>query len=92
MIQHIIAYIDIFLWIALAIPTAYLFVFSIASLKKSPETKAVKSDKNRFAVIFPVYAPDEVIKDSVKRFFLQHYDRALFDVILISHPFSKYTD
>ena len=92
MIQHIIAYIDIFLWIALAIPTAYLFVFSIASLKKSPETKAVKSDKNRFAVIFPVYASDEVIKDSVKRFFLQDYDRALFDVIVISDHLSKDTD
>lgn len=81
MILHII---EILLFIPVAFSVLYIFIFAIASLL--PETKHRKQDekKHRFVVVFPAYAEDKVILDSVQSFLKQDYPTNLFQTIVVS--------
>ncbi len=76
--------IDWVLFILLALCVCYLLIFAIASLffneKEYPET--VK--KHHFLIIFPAYAEDSVIVNSIKTFLQQDYPKEFYQVVTIS--------
>jgi len=62
----------------------YLLIFAIASLfyyeKQYPDTKI----KHRFLVLFPAYAEDAVIVNSVQTFLQQDYPEEFYQIVTIS--------
>src|SRR5574344_2973458 len=76
--------IDLVLFILLALCVCYLLIFAIASLffneKEYPET--VK--KHHFLIIFPAFAEDSVIVNSIKTFLQQDYPKEFYQVVTIS--------
>ena len=92
MLQQIYIFIDLIIWVIFFIPTLYLFVFALASLKKLKKKQYPQSKKYRFAVLFPAYGSDEIIIDSVTGFFKQDYPNSLYDVVVISDHLKTETD
>src|SRR5574344_1288744 len=76
--------IDWILFIFLALCVSYLFVFAFASLfykdKKYPDTQ----EKHSFLVLFPAYAEDSVIINSIKTFLKQDYPKEYYQIVTIS--------
>lgn len=80
----IFSYIDWILFTILTLCVAYLLIFAIASLfyheKQYPETEI----RHRFLVLFPAYAEDAVIVNSIKTFLKQDYPQEYYQIVAIS--------
>lgn len=80
----IFSYIDWILFTFLTLCVAYLLIFAIASLfyheKQYPETEI----RHRFLVLFPAYAEDAVIVNSIRTFLQQDYPQEYYQVVAIS--------
>jgi len=78
------SYIDWILFTILTLGVAYLLIFAIASLfyheKQYPDTEI----RHRFLVLFPAYAEDAVIVNSIKTFLQQDYPQEYYQVVAIS--------
>jgi cellulose synthase/poly-beta-1,6-N-acetylglucosamine synthase-like glycosyltransferase len=76
--------IDWILFIILALCAGYLLLFAISSLfyhdRKFPET----NERQNFLVLFPAYAEDNVIINTVQSFLKQNYPKEYYHVAVIS--------
>lgn len=86
---------DTLLFVLLAINGAYLFIYSIASLKSLPRPWGTAKGKgrgprtaepryHRFAVLIAAYREDRVIRTTVEHCLNQDYPKEQYDVVVIS--------
>lgn len=77
--------IESFIFIPTAFSVGYISIFSIASLfQKKKHSLNYTNQPLKFCIIFPAYAEDAVILDSINTFMNQSYPKDLFDVIVVS--------
>ncbi len=87
MTWHIIHIIDIILWIITAGSVGYVMLFALISLfrkKKFKTDENTHSTHSRFAVIYPAYNEDSVIRNSIENFLRQDYPISLFHLVVVS--------
>jgi cellulose synthase/poly-beta-1,6-N-acetylglucosamine synthase-like glycosyltransferase len=87
----IILVIQILLLAYLAIGSIYIFIFSLAGLKKKKLRSNNNSDQRKFAVLIPGYKEDNVILDVAKDALNQDYPHDKYDVIVIADSFKPET-
>lgn len=83
---------DAILFLLFLIAVLYLFVFALFSLKKRKYQYPAAKKKYKFAVLFPAYREDTVIRESVSSFFQQDYPREQYDVYVISDQMTNETN
>lgn len=71
--DKLIEYADAIIFLLFLIAVLYIFIFSLASLKKTRNKYPPARKKHRFAVLFPAYQEDAVIVNSVCSFLEQDY-------------------
>lgn len=76
--------IDWALFAILALCVGYLFVYAFASLFYKERTFPATEHHHRFLVLFPAYAEDSVIVNSIRTFLKQDYPTAYYHVATIS--------
>ena len=77
--------IDIVLFIPIAFSVGYIFIFSIISIVFPKKEHSRQHNKqHRFLVVFPAYAEDNVIEDSIVSFLRQDYPNDLYEVVVVS--------
>ena len=87
MTWHIIHIIDIILWIITAGSVGYVMLFALMSLFRKKQLKTYEnthSAHSRFAVIYPAYNEDSVIRNSIEIFLHQDYPISLFHLVVVS--------
>ena len=87
MTWHIIHIIDIILWIFIAGSVGYVIFFALMSLlrkKPSLKNKYASPSHCRFAVIYPAYNEDSVIRNSIEIFLHQDYPTSLYHLVVVS--------
>lgn len=93
MATTIIAFIDILLWLIIAVNVFYALFFALASLlPKKKNHPSAFSHQPSFLVLFPAYHEDAVILHSVESFLLQDYPQVHYHVVVISDNMSKETN
>lgn len=92
MLITILWYIDFLFFLALSLWVCYVALFAFASRIKRkvifPETEI----SLRFAILFPAYKEDNVIKESVIRFKEQEYPADKFEIVVISDAMEDNTN
>ena len=87
MVHAILHILDWLLWTVMAVSTAYVLLFSFASLlpkrKKSPSASSAP-EAHTFLVIFPAYREDAVIIHSAETFLRQQYPQSHYEVVVVS--------
>lgn len=94
MATTIIAFIDILLWLIIAVNVLYVLFFALASLlpkKKKFQPSSIIHHPS-FLILFPAYHEDAVILHSVESFLLQDYPQDHYHVVVISDNMSKETN
>lgn len=93
MATTIIEYIDILLWLIIAVNVFYVLFFALASLlpKKTHHPSSI-SHQPSFLVLFPAYHEDAVILHSVESFLHQDYPQDHNHVVVISDNMTKETN
>jgi cellulose synthase/poly-beta-1,6-N-acetylglucosamine synthase-like glycosyltransferase len=76
--------IDSILFFFMALTVGYLLVFAIAGMSKITYSYPPAKKKYRFAVLFPAYKEDKVIKQAVQSFLEQKYPKESYDIVVIS--------
>lgn len=76
--------VDWIVFIILAICAAYLLIFAIASLFYKEKQYSETNERHRFLVLFPAYAEDTVIVNSIKTFLKQDYPSEYYHIVTIS--------
>ena len=96
MIWSIIHLADILLWLFTAGSVAYVVLFALASgVKRKVERgkwREESGERTTFLVLFPAYAEDRVIVNSVEAFLRQDYPQELYEVAVISDHMSADTN
>lgn len=87
---------EVLLLFAFFINTLYVLIFSVASklgrIKKHGVDCCDNVDLKKFLILFPAYAEDDVIIDSVKHALSQDYSKDLYDVVVISDHMKNTTN
>ena len=93
MATTIIEYIDILLWLIIAVNVFYALFFALASLlpKKTHHPSSI-SHQPSFLVLFPAYHEDTVILHSIKSFLHQDYPQNHYHVVVISDNMTRETN
>lgn len=103
-ITFLLQAVDILLWLVIAPSVLYVLIFAIASLlpkRKSqpafPTTATVpeaspSGKTNRFLVLYPAYAEDSVIRNSVEAFLRQEYPSDHYSLTVISDHMTSETN
>ena len=89
--DKLIEYADAIIFLLFLIAVLYIFIFSLASLKKTRNKYPPARKKHRFAVLFPAYKEDAVIVNSVCSFLEQDYPSYLYEVIVIADKMQERT-
>ncbi len=93
MATTIIAFIDILLWLIIAVNVFYVLFFALAShLPKKTHQPSAFSLQPSFLVLFPAYHEDAVILHSIKSFLHQDYPKDNYHVVVISDNMTKETN
>ena len=93
MATTIIEYIDILLWLIIAVNVFYVLFFALASLlPKKKNHPSAFSLQPSFLVLFPAYHEDAVILHSVESFLLQDYPQDHYHVVVISDNMTRETN
>jgi len=92
MTEILINVIEWIVFVICACSIGYLFLFSVASLKRKKIHLEPVDKRQRFLVVYPAYAEDRVIVSSVKTFLRQTYPRNLYELVVISDHMQKGTD
>ena len=87
----IILVIQILLLAYLAIGSIYIFIFSLAGLKKNKLRSNENSDQRKFAVLIPGYKEDNVIVEVANDALNQDYPQEKYDVIIVADSFKPET-
>ena len=92
MATTIIAFIDILLWLIIAVNVFYVLFFALASLlsKKKNHPSSI-SHQPSFLILFPAYHEDAVILHSIKSFLHQDYPQNHYHVVVISDNMTRET-
>lgn len=90
--DKLLLYIDAAIFLVFALAVLYIFVFSVASLKKRRDVYPSAKKKHRFVVLFPAFQEDAVILNSVESFFKQQYPREKYDILVISDQMEDSTN
>lgn len=85
-------YIDLLFFMLFALWVGYVLVFAAASRLKGGKPLPEVIHKTRFAILFPAYKEDNVIKESVQCFIAQDYPAHLYQVVVISDSMEEATD
>jgi len=88
----IIDTLDTILFFFMALSVGYLLVFAIAGMSKRGYSYPPAKKKYRFAVLFPAYKEDKVIKQAVQSFLEQEYPKENYDVVVISDKMKESTN
>lgn len=80
---------DWVLFCLLGIAVVYLFIFSVASLRKRGYTFTPSSVNHRFVILIPAYKEDSVILHSVASVLEQDYPRESYEVVVIADKFGE---
>ena len=89
----IIEFIDILLWLIIAVNVFYVLFFALASLlPKKTHLPSTISHQPSFLILFPAYHEDAVILHSVESFLHQDYPQDSYHVIVISDNMTKETN
>ena len=88
----ILSTIDNVLFGLYSIPVIYLFVFSIASLKKNKALSGTPSTMRRIVVLIPAYREDCVIEESVEACLAQDYPHDRMEIVVISDQMEEATN
>ncbi len=84
--------IETVIFVIMLLTTAYIFIFSVFSLRgtkgKFPKAKKL----HRMVVLFPAYKEDRVIKQSVESILSQTFSRDKYDVAVISDKMEEQTN
>ena len=93
MATTIIAFIDILLWLIIAVNVFYVLFFALASLlsKKKNHPSSI-SHQPSFLILFPAYHEDAVILHSIKSFLHQDYPQDHYHVVVISDNMTRETN
>ena len=93
MATTIIAFIDILLWLIIAVNVFYVLFFALASLlpKKKNHPSSIIHQPS-FLILFPAYHEDAVILHSVESFLHQDYSHEYYHVVVISDNMAKETN
>lgn len=84
---------EILFFICFSINILYLFVFSLASLRKKKTTKTEGNiEFRRIAILIPAYKEDKVIMECVESCLLQDYSKEQYDIVVISDQMSDETN
>ena len=70
--------------VLLAVPTAYLLLLALASLKPDDRHRAEAGESTRFAIAIPAHNEAPVIGGTVQRMLALEYPRSQFDVHVIA--------
>lgn len=74
---------DAILFLLLAIPVAYLFIYALASLKKYKNPYPPSKKEHRFLVLFVVLRNGKEVIESINHFFdTQIYPRDKYDIVI----------
>lgn len=84
--------IDGLLFAGVAITTAYMVFFSLASLFNKHQSVPKAKRQNRFIILIPAYKSDKVIIHTVASILSQNYPQRMFDVVVISDHQSEMTN
>jgi cellulose synthase/poly-beta-1,6-N-acetylglucosamine synthase-like glycosyltransferase len=80
----IFSIIDWTLFIVLTICAGYLFIFAVASLFYKEKHYPQTDKRQHFLVLFPAYAEDTVIVNSIRTFLQQDYPSEYYQIVTIS--------
>lgn len=83
---------ELILYILLAINTAYLLLFALASKFYHRRIYPDTSQHARFAVLFPAYKEDKVIISAIQSFLQQDYPQKYYDILIISDQMQESTN
>lgn len=89
--DKLLLYIDAAIFLLFLLAVLYIFIFSVASLKKRKDVYPPAKKKHRFAVLFPAYREDAVIVSSVESFLKQEYPREMYEIIVIADMMKEST-
>jgi len=92
MTEILINVIEWIVFVLCACSIGYLFLFSVASLKRKKIHLEPVDKRQRFLVVYPAYAEDRVIVSSVKTFLKQIYPRTFYELVVISDHMQKETN
>lgn len=87
--DKLIEYADAIVFLLFLIAVLYIFIFSLASLKKTRNKYPPARKKHRFVVLFPAYQEDAVIINSVCSFLEQDYPSYMYEIIVITDKMRK---
>lgn len=93
MATTIIAFIDILLWLIIAVNVFYVLFFALVShLPKKTHQPSAFSHQPSFLILFPAYHEDAVILHSIESFLHQDYPQDNYHVVVISDNMTKETN
>lgn len=84
--------IEIVCYIPIILTVGYIFLFAVISLLPNRNYKKQSERRNRFLIIFPAYAEDSVIVNSITTFLKQDYPTKLYDVVVVSDHMTDETN
>ena len=76
--------IDFLLFLPVALTVAYIFVFAVIALFKSPREIKKAKQLNRFIVLIPAYKSGKKVLETVNAVLGQTYNQRNFDIVVIS--------
>ena len=76
--------IDFLLFLPVALTVAYIFVFAVIALFKSPREIKKAKQLNRFIVLIPAYKSGKKVLETVNAILGQTYNQRNFDIVVIS--------
>lgn len=85
-------FIEYICWILAALAVAYPAVFTLASLIKRNINYPQARKQHRFAILFPAYKEDRIIKSVIESFLKQNYPKEKYDVVVISDQMQDATN
>jgi cellulose synthase/poly-beta-1,6-N-acetylglucosamine synthase-like glycosyltransferase len=91
-LESILYIIDSILFAVFLINIAYLFVYSLASLRRNPPKPTPATRHRRIAILIPAYKEDAVIHECVRSCLAQQYPSDHFDTVVISDRMTPETN
>ena len=71
--EQVLLIFDWILYVLFAINVLYLFIYSMASLRRKPSKSTLAKEHKRFALLIAAYKEDAVIIDTVQACLAQDY-------------------